>query len=297
MRWVICAVVVLAFAQSAFADDLDILRGTQTVGPPTFTNWSGFYFGGQIGYSSTNADFSNATVAPIAYDLRELGLENAFTPSPSTWPVLGSAEDSRMAYGGFVGYNTQWEDLILGLEADYNQASFSLIAPNSPISRYIIPPPNPPTPCPFNVNLPASCGNTYLVNTSGSGSVTNLDYGTLRARAGWVFGNFLPYGFAGVALGRANIATSATVSGTQNPPVTGTCAVASPPTCSSSNFFYTSSNTGWAFMYGFAVGGGMDIALTQNIFLRGEYEYVQFANVSGVAVAISSARVGAGIKF
>ena len=44
MRWVICAVVVLAFAPRAFADDLDILRGTDTVGPATFTKWSGFFF-------------------------------------------------------------------------------------------------------------------------------------------------------------------------------------------------------------------------------------------------------------
>ncbi len=61
MRWVICAVFVLALAPSAFADDLDILRGSQTVGPATFTRWSGFYAGGHFTYSSANADFSKAT--------------------------------------------------------------------------------------------------------------------------------------------------------------------------------------------------------------------------------------------
>ena len=48
MRWFICAVAVLAFAPSAFAQDFDVLRGSETVGPATFTKWSGFYFGGQI---------------------------------------------------------------------------------------------------------------------------------------------------------------------------------------------------------------------------------------------------------
>jgi hypothetical protein len=43
--------------------DLDILRGSQPVGPATFTRWSGFYAGGQIGFGDANADFSGATLA------------------------------------------------------------------------------------------------------------------------------------------------------------------------------------------------------------------------------------------
>jgi opacity protein-like surface antigen len=50
-------------------------------------------------------------------------------------------------------------------------------------------------------------------------------------------------------------------------------------------------------MYGFSVGGGLDWALTQNIFLRGEFEYVQFAPIASIMASILSARVGAGFKF
>ena len=50
-------------------------------------------------------------------------------------------------------------------------------------------------------------------------------------------------------------------------------------------------------MYGFTVGGGLDVALTSNIFLRGEFEYVRFAPLADMTVSVMSGRVGAGIKF
>ena len=37
-------------------------------------------------------------------------------------------------------------------------------------------------------------------------------------------------------------------------------------------------------MYGFTVGGGLDVALTSNIFLRGEFEYVRFAPLADMTV-------------
>ena len=55
MRWVFCVLMLFGMASSAFAADYDlpVLRGTSqppapvvTVGPATFTRWSGFYFGG-----------------------------------------------------------------------------------------------------------------------------------------------------------------------------------------------------------------------------------------------------------
>ena len=38
-----------------------------------------------------------------------------------------------------------------------------------------------------------------------------IDYGTLRGRAGYAFGQFLPYAFFGGAVGRFNYSTSTTV--------------------------------------------------------------------------------------
>ena len=130
MRWVFCALVLLGLASPAVAADLDVdvLRGPEIagasalpVGPATFTRWSGFYAGGQFGLSNANADFSNSTQALVAYTLRDTTLENQ--QAPSQWPVLGIANQSAIGYGAFVGYNTQWQDLVLGMEANFNQAS------------------------------------------------------------------------------------------------------------------------------------------------------------------------------
>ncbi len=183
-------------------DDFDALPGSQPFGAPRYMDWRGFYIGGQFSYSDANANFSNATQAPIAYSLRETTLENEITPS--NWPVLGSANHSAAGFGGFVGYNIQYDRLVVGFEANYDQASLSLAAPNSPISR---------------ITPADSQGNNYLVNITGSGAVTNLDFGTLRARAGWALGNFLPYGFAGFALGRADVNVTETTSGLQIRPL------------------------------------------------------------------------------
>ena len=41
-------------------------------------------------------------------------------------------------------------------------------------------------------------------------SIKLVDYATLRARAGYAFGQFLPYALVGGAVGRFNYSTSAT---------------------------------------------------------------------------------------
>ncbi|MGH6673363.1 MAG: outer membrane protein [Xanthobacteraceae bacterium] len=247
------------------------------------TSWRGFYIGGQFSYSDGSADFSKSTQAPISYSLRETTLENEL--SPSNWPVLGTADHSAAGFGGFVGYNveyfTSYAKIVLGVEANYDQASLSFIAPNSPISR---------------ITPADSSGDTYLVNITGSGTVSDLDFGTLRARAGWDFGNFLPYAFTGLALGRANVNIAETTSGEQNPPAVGVCSGASTPPCMPFSFSGTAGKNG-EWLYGFTVGAGLDVALTQNVFLRGEYEYVQFQQVAGTNIDINTVRAGAGFRF
>jgi outer membrane immunogenic protein len=277
MRRVIYALLAFAFAPSAFADDLSWLTGPQASNVPVVNGWAGVYIGGQVSYSSAGGDFSNTTQAPLAYALRDLTLESE--QQPSSWPVLGQANHSATGFGGFVGYNTQFERLVLGVEANYDQANLSLIAPNSPISR-----------------MTSAGGNTYDVTITGSGSVTDLDFGTLRARAGWALGNFLPYAFGGVAVGHADVNIAATASGQQNPPTTGACVSTSTPPCVPFSFTGTAGKNG-EWMIGFSVGGGLDVALTRNVFLRAEYEYVQFAPIANLVVDVNTVRGGLGIKF
>jgi outer membrane immunogenic protein len=280
MRWVICAAFVVALAPSAFAADLDILRGTQTVGPATFTRWSGFYAGGEFSYSSGNVDLSKATQPLLANSGQQLALVNL--AHVDQWTPLGSnANATATGFGGFAGYNTQWQDLVLGVEANYTHAPFKTVATNTPVDRTL-----------------SVAGDVDSVNVRGSGSLSITDFGSVRARFGYVVNNLLPYAFAGVALGRGSYTVTADASGQQNSDTSNPvvpCTV-NGTTCINYDFGSTISKSS-ALMYGFAVGGGLDWALTSNIFVRGEYEFIQFAPIANITAKISTARVGAGFKF
>ena len=128
----------------AFAADYDlpILRGSQpvapiapvtTVGPATFTRWSGIYFGGVVSYNNSIADFVNTTAPLIHFSLRSTTLEQ--TVQPSSIAVLGKGSDNTVGGGAFFGYNTQWQDLILGVEATYNYTNLNTTAPASAVAR------------------------------------------------------------------------------------------------------------------------------------------------------------------
>ena len=65
--------------------------------------------------------------------LRELALENE--QRVSLWKVLGPVDKSGASFGGFVGYNSQWDDIIQGLDLTYSKTSFNAVSPVSPISR------------------------------------------------------------------------------------------------------------------------------------------------------------------
>ena len=194
--------------------------------------------------------------------------------------MLGQANHGPQRFGSaFAGSTTRSKSLVLGVEANYSQANLSLIAPNTPISRQT-----------------SAGGNAYDVTISGSGSVTDLNFGTLRARAGWALGNFLPYGFAGVAVGHANVNIAATVSGIKIHKISPVPAGPATPACVPFSFTGTAGKNG-EWLVGFTFGGGLDVALTRNVFLRAEYEYVQFAPIANLVVDVNTVRGGLGIKF
>ena len=120
----------------------------------------------------------------------------------------------------------------------------------------------------------------------------------MKSAAGWALGNFLPYGFAGLAIGRANVNVTETTSGVQTPTLCGGVACIPPATPPAPTPFSFSGTAGTSseWLYGLTVGAGLDVALTHNIFLRAEYEYVQFRPV-GITIGINTVRAGAGIKF
>jgi opacity protein-like surface antigen len=263
----LCALLTVVWAAPAKAADLldtSYLRGSLGGGP---VRWDGVVLGGQIGYSSMNADFGNSSSSQIAFLLRNSALEDQF--APSSWTTLPNKLSSSQSFGVFLGYNTQWDDLVLGADIAYNRPHNLEPAASDSISRIV------------------TLSNPAVVDTvtiSASSSIRLIDYATFRGRAGYAFGQFLPYAVFGGAVGRFNYTTASTVTVDQNPgglfgPVTQTD---------------TQTNK---FGYGFLYGLGVDVAITPNIFLRGEWEYIAFNKVGDIRTSVNTARVGIGVRF
>src|SRR5262245_27997992 len=106
-------------ARAADMPDLPILRGGLTEGlSTTNVNWQGFYGGGQVSYGSVTSK-----VAPGA----NADLQSTFIPPAGVgyaWRSLPSAHESRTGFGGFFGYNSQWDDVVLGFEGNYIHDGF-----------------------------------------------------------------------------------------------------------------------------------------------------------------------------
>jgi opacity protein-like surface antigen len=286
MRCLLAALGLIGLLSPAFAADYELptLRGSDMFVPasPTYFSWQGFYAGGQLSYSSASADFSQATQPLIAFSLRELAL--LVQGQPDQWQVLGTQDSGAAGFGGFVGYNMQFDNAIIGLEFNYtHSSSLHLAAPSSPLERVV------------GVN-----SLVYDVNLDASGSMRISDFATTRARFGWAIDNFLPYATLGVAVGRADLALSTTVFGTQtnpnvlvpnpNPPP------AQIPQVVPFSFSQNKLKYG-AYMYGFSGGGGLDFAVTQNIFARGEYEFIQWQRSWQISASMHNFRAGLGVKF
>jgi opacity protein-like surface antigen len=307
MLRVIVALTVLTFASPAVAADADILRGSDVfvptvpaipVAPPAYAarpantryHWGGVYGGVQAGYSSSVINFNLAAGPQIAYILRETAIEQDH--QISGWNVLGSESTGNVGAGGFVGYNSEWEDVILGFEMNYNHVALSASSSGSLTRSFT-----------DSTNLPTGHSYLYNLTVNSQSALAMTDIATFRARAGWEAGNFLPYGFAGVAVGRANVSTTTSVPYTavdyplpQVPPLTPLPNLNCNPASVCGDGPLTTGQNG-AFAYGVTTGIGLDVALMPNLFVRGEIEYIYFAPLSGTQVSVASARVGVGLKY
>jgi hypothetical protein len=369
--------ILMAPAAAVAADLPEFLRGTLS---PSNTDWNGVYFGAQIGVANMDTDFGNAASQWVGSNLSNTTLQGQY--NVSSWALMPSNTITGQSYGAFVGYNVQWDELVLGFDMAYNHMS-SMASSSSAGS--------------INRTVTTSDG-TYDVNISGQASDQLIDYATVRGRAGYAFGQFLPYVVLGAAVGRFDYTTTANLqvcgpdfpdtqcststtsitatagtststtgttgnstastlttstdgtpvtstisttansttgisgtstTGTSTPCLTGTCNTATstpgtsttgttgtsttsitgtgttgatgtgtPSTTSIKPFSSSLSNTkNNAIVAGIVVGLGMDVALLPNVFLRGEWEFVGFAPVSGIRTTLNTARVGIAVKF
>ena len=147
---------------------------------------------------------------------------------------------SSASYGGFIGYNTQMDQLVLGFDIGYTHVRSLNTMSSDLISRIV----------------QTSDGYENTVSIVGQSSMKLIDYATLRGRAGYAMGQFLPYAMIGGAIGRFNYANSATVFATGNGHL------------GRRRFAYTlgpitrTDGKDNAFAAGLLVGAGLDVAIT-----------------------------------
>jgi outer membrane immunogenic protein len=194
----LCSVLTAASIDAARAADWP-LRGS--IEPAGYVRWDGWQFGVQAGYSNMTTLSSDTTNGPL--------------------------------FGAFLGYNVQWDQLVVGFDLAYKHPSF-------------------------------------LDSSTALSTFKLVDYATLRGRAGYAFGQFLPYAVLGIAVGRFNYGD--TVLGT-----------------------FTGKDS--AFDAGFVAGLGVDWAVTPRMFLRAEWEYIAFASINRVTASTNTGLIGVGVRF
>ena len=296
MRGLLLMAAMFGVATAAQAADMpDFLRGSIPASAPATRNWDGWYVGGQASYSSSEIDFSRSVVSLTNFIFRDSTLQE----SVSQFSLLSKNHAQSTGFGGFVGRNYQWDDVVLGVEANYNYFNNLASSSQNTLSRAI--------PNPAGTVVPAN--HTYIYNTTltGDAALQIKDVLTFRGRAGWAAGAFLPYMFGGVAVGRMDVARSVTSNvvlrddsvATLVDQSGNTITVAQPsvftpiPSLSQS---MTEERTN-SFVAGWTAGLGLEYCLFGNLFLRGEWEYIRFINVKDTAVSMNNVRAGIGYKF
>ena len=272
-RFLLVAVMcgAASVAQAADMPDLPFLRGSFTDGLSTATvNWGGGYIGGHVSHGAADMDFTNSGQDLLAKLLNNVDLESQF--DISKWPLLGKAHMQSSGYGGFIGYNFQFTEAIIGVELNYTHGNF--FGANSGIQSRVF-------------QYPTDYASTATASSSASMKLT--DYGSLRARAGYPVGNFLPYGFLGLAMGQANINRRADVDLDYRyvGPI--------PPLPNYGGAWGMTDNANSHLITGFAGGVGIDIMLYAGLFLRAEWEHLRFTGK--VETSVNTVKAGLGYKF
>ena len=157
----LATVAAIGFASVASAADLPT-KGPYYKAPmaaPAFS-WTGFYIGGDIGYGWGTSD-------------------GTLTNSVGGFPIPYSADPNGIIGGGFLGYNYQINQFVVGVEADWQAADLTGSASSALFGGYTM---------------------STRVN----------DYGSLRGRLGYAMDRWLVFATGGWAWGKASTSYAVT---------------------------------------------------------------------------------------
>ncbi|KQT50145.1 porin [Methylobacterium sp. Leaf456] len=303
---------VLASATTVTAADLDYgyLRGADDgYAPAPVIDWSGFYVGGHGGYSSAGLGFKSAFRPIVENALRYSTVEPPRSNDPNDTADANklrasdllssrSVHENGPSYGAFVGYNVQFDDIVFGFEADYTYFG-KKGSSHDKIARFW------------------QTSDNYLntVALEGVASTELQEYGTIRGRLGYAVGSFLPFVTGGLAVGRATVTDTVAIQhyGYDRATYLSNIGSTNPPAFVNhyGYAYFDQANPGTGVPYradiyggskkvtigGVALGAGLEFAVTSNILLRGEYQYVLFNDFKGHSAEVNTVRGGASVKF
>ncbi|SFV13221.1 outer membrane insertion C-terminal signal [Methylobacterium sp. 174MFSha1.1] len=284
------------------AADLDFgaLRGGEfePAAAPVVDVWDGIYVGGHGGWSSASFGFGNVFQSTVAQALRATAIESTLSAS-----TLLHARDVRRdgtTFGAYAGVNYQFDETVVGVEVDYTHSGLRGRSSDA-IGREIV----------------DSKGYLRGADLSGDATTQIKDYATIRARVGYTVAGFMPFVTGGFAIGRAQIAETVAVRGYEydqsayrsnqalTPPAKSVYvgnsgyanfrqddpggSVLAPP-----DIFTPSKEK---IVGGIAAGAGLEYAITPNLLLRAEYQYILFNDFDGHKLNVNTVRGGAAVKF
>lgn len=268
------AVAAIAVAAPAQAADLfGPLRGTQNAhhGMTPVESWQGGYFGGFAGAATGQANPGRSLQTFLARELRLNAFENR--NNISSWIALPAGKARGKNFGVFGGYNYQYDEVVLGFEADYTRMNLRMNSRDS-LTRGIA----------DLTGLTGLAGEAGIVTMTGRSSLDIKDLFTLRGRAGYTVGSFLPFVTAGVAIAHYE----AMRSGQRDVTVINTGQTFT-------ETYGPQRRSGYAF--GFAGGAGVDVAVGANGFVRGEWQYAHFRDIQGIKANLHNFRAATGVRF
>ena len=172
------AIAAIAGAGAAAAADLAPRMYTKAAAPAVVYDWTGFYVGGNIGYSWGRSSDTSTLTTPAGAVL---------------FSSAGSSNLNGVVGGGQVGYNWQMQNWLWGLEADIQGTG-------EKGSRAFICPPGGCIPTPL-ANVAVVFGTPVPVSLS-----QKIDwFGTVRGRIGVLAApKVLLYATGGLAYGGVN---------------------------------------------------------------------------------------------
>jgi len=275
-RTLLCAAALLSMSSLSFAADLP----SRAVAPaplmlaPAFT-WTGFYVGGNVGAAWSGRD----NCPGMSY------LDNGvYIADTSYLPNCNGSNKVGVIGGLQAGYNWQFGAWVFGLEGDINWIGrnsghgYDYPVFGTPEMVYTDGP---------GYNMQSSNNNrpnrTTVTNHvySWSGNGDNNMLSTIRARFGFAMDRTLFFITGGVAFrngGDDAFITDTATTITTNRNVWDSGRGAWNPSVTTSVTTTTYSRNGNGNNTGWALGGGLEYALTPNLSTKIEYLHAQFGN-------------------